>query len=85
MTDTKALHIVADMEDDLKVVHDVAIAIARLTEVMHDDQQLAASFNHLTGEVVDATKEIEEQRQRIFKLLHPAPELAPLAPGDIDS
>jgi hypothetical protein len=30
------------MEDDLKVVHDVAIAIVRLTEVMHDDQQLAA-------------------------------------------
>jgi hypothetical protein len=38
MTDTKAVHIVADTEDALKVVHDVAIAIARLTEVMHDDQ-----------------------------------------------
>jgi hypothetical protein len=84
MTDTNAFPIVADMEDDLKVVHDVAIAIARLTEVMQDDQQLAASLNHLAGEIVEYTKAIEEQQQRIFKL-HPAPELAPLAPGDIDS
>jgi hypothetical protein len=30
MTDTKAFHLVADTEDDLKVVHDVAIAITRL-------------------------------------------------------
>jgi hypothetical protein len=55
MTDTKAFPIVADMEDDLKVVHDVAIAI-----VMHDDQQLAASLNHLAGEIVEYTKAIEE-------------------------
>jgi hypothetical protein len=83
--DNKAFHIVADMEDDLKFVHDVAIAIVRLTEVMHDDQQLAASLNHLAGEIEECTKAIEEQQQRIFKLLHPVPELAPLAPGDMDS
>jgi hypothetical protein len=85
MPDTKAFHVVADTEDDLKVAHDVAIAITRLTEVMHDDQQLAASLNHLAGEIVECTKAIEEKQQRIFKLLHPAPELAPLASGDIDS
>jgi hypothetical protein len=73
MTDTKAFQIAADMEDDVKAVHDVAIAIARLTEVMHDDQQLAASLNHLAGEIVECTEAVEEQRQRIFKLLHPGP------------
>jgi hypothetical protein len=81
MTDTKAFHIVADMEDDLKIVHDVAIAIAQLTEVMHDDQQLAASLNHLAGEIVECSKAVEEERQRIFKLLHPGPELMVLAPA----
>jgi hypothetical protein len=73
------------LEDDLKVVHDVAIAITQLTEVMHVDQELAASLNHLAGEIEECTKAIEEQQQRIFKVMHPVPELAPLAPGDMDS
>jgi hypothetical protein len=47
-------------------VHDVAIAIAQLTEVMHDDQQPAASLNHLAGEIVECTKTIESAAPRII-------------------
>jgi hypothetical protein len=78
MTETVAFHLAARLERDLQSVQAFAHAIAMLVDNM-DDVPRALAIQDCAWQIIDRVKAAEGQRERLVRLLHPAPELAAAA------
>jgi hypothetical protein len=78
MTEPVAFHLAARLEHDLQKAQ--AHATAPLAENM-DDVPRALAIQACAWQIIDRVKAAEGQRERMVRLLHPAPELvAPAVP-----
>jgi hypothetical protein len=78
MTETVAFHLAAHLERDLQSAEAFAQAIAMLVDNM-DDVPRALAIQACAWQIIDRIEAAEGQRERLVRLLHPAPELAAAA------
>jgi hypothetical protein len=78
MTETVAFHLASRLEHDLQKAQAHAHATAPLAENM-DDVPRALAIQACAWQIIDRVKAAEGQRERMVRLLHPAPELVAAA------
>ena len=70
-TTPRPFDIVADMEDDVKRIEELANAIILMGQGLGLGIDQAWSFTRVAWLIVDHAKAIEEDRRKLFRALHP--------------